>query len=230
MFLPLHDENPLKIIPFQFVNVCIITLCVFVFFWQQSLSEQAELYAAYAYGLVPLVFHQQEILPAEINALPTQLTLISYMFLHDDWMHLLGNMLFLWVFGDNIEDAMGHWRFLAFYLLCGIIAGLIHALMDAGSSTAMIGASGSIAGVLGAYLMLHPRVKVLVLLFSRIPIFLPAYLLLGAWIGWQFYSVSNSDDGSVAWWAHIGGFIAGMMLIIPLRDRRFPLFGKGAES
>lgn len=230
MFIPLHDKNPLKIVAFQLVTVSFILLCTGAFLWQLGLPQQAETHAVYAYGLVPSVLFDVNILPAEVNALPSELTLFSYMFLHGGWLHLLGNMLFLWVFGDNIEDSMGHLRFILFYLLCGLAAGLTHSLMQPGSQIPLIGASGAIAGLLGAYLMLHPRVKVLVLVFSRIPLRIPAYLLILAWILFQFFSVWNSGEGdNIAWWAHIGGFVAGMILIIPMRYKRVPLFDRGVS-
>ncbi len=230
MFIPLHDKNPLKIVAFQLVTISIMLLCIGAFLWQLGLPQQAETQAVYAYGLVPSVLFNVNLLPAELNALPSELTLFSYMFLHGGWLHLLGNMLFLWVFGDNIEDSMGHLRFVVFYLACGLAAGLTHSLMDPGSQIPLIGASGAIAGLLGAYLMLHPRVKVLVLVFSRIPLHLPAYLLILAWILFQFFSVWNTAEGdNIAWWAHIGGFVAGMILIIPMRYKRVPLFDRGVS-
>ncbi|MDJ0833632.1 MAG: rhomboid family intramembrane serine protease [Gammaproteobacteria bacterium] len=230
MFIPIHDKNPLKIVVFQLVTVTIILLCSGAFLWQLSLPQQAENVAVYAFGLVPSVLFDVNILPAEVNALPSELTLFSYMFLHGGWLHLLGNMLFLWVFGDNIEDSMGHLRFIVFYLLCGLAAGLTHSVMQPGSQLPLIGASGAIAGLLGGYLVLHPRVKVLVLLFSRIPLHLPAFLLIIAWILFQFYSVSlNTEGDNIAWWAHIGGFVAGMILIVPMRYKRVPLFDRGVS-
>jgi membrane associated rhomboid family serine protease len=231
MFLPLHDKNPLTIVAFQFVTLMTIVLSIGVFLWQKSLSGEAAVYASYAYGLLPSVFLHQQSLPPEVHALPTLLTLVSYMFLHGSWVHLLGNMLFLWVFGDNIEDAMGHFRFIIFYLICGMAAGLTHTLLEPASEMPMIGASGAIAGLLGAYLMLHPRVKVLVLLLGRIPVYLPAYLLLIAWIIFQFYSATSlTEENTVAWWAHIGGFITGMVLIIPMKYRQVKLLDHPVEE
>ena len=227
MFIPIHDKNPLKIVAFQLVTLIIILSCIATFVWQLSLSELAETQVAYALGVVPSVLFNINTLPPEVHILPSELTLVSYMFLHGGWLHLLGNMLFLWVFGDNVEDSMGHLRFIIFFLLCGLLAGLAHSLMLADSQMPLIGASGAVAGVLGGYLMLHPRVKVLVLLFSRIPLRLPAYLLIIGWILFQFFSVwTNAEGDNIAWWAHIGGFVAGMILIIPLRYKRVPLFDR----
>jgi len=230
MFIPIHDRNPLTIIPWQFVTLALILVNGTVFLWQQSLAEQAQAIAGYAWGMTPSVLWQQRLLPEGVGMVPEGMTLISYAFLHGGWLHLLGNMLFLWVFGDNIEDSMGHARFLLFYLLCAIAAALAHAAMDPGSDIPLIGASGAVAGVLGAYLVLHPRVKVLVLLFSRIPLRLPAWLLLSLWFVFQFISLSiTGGEDSTAWWAHIGGFLTGMLLIVPMRYKRVPLFDRGVE-
>ncbi len=230
MFIPIHDRNPLTIIPWQIVTLALIAINVVVFLWQQGLAEQALAEASYAWGMVPSVLWQQALLPQDVAVIPEGMTLVSYAFLHGGWLHLIGNMLFLWVFGDNIEDSMGHARFLLFYLLCAVAAGALHALMEPGSQIPLIGASGAVAGVLGAYLVLHPRVKVLVLLFSRIPLRLPAWLLLSLWFVFQFVSLAIAGgEDSTAWWAHIGGFLTGMLLIVPMRDKRVPLFDRGTE-
>ena len=158
--------------------------------------------------------------------MPERLTLVSYMFLHGDVFHLLGNMLFLWVFGDNVEDAMGHVRFVVFYLACGIFAGLTHAWMMPDSDMPLIGASGAVAGVIAAYIMLHPRVRVWVLAFRFIPLRISAALALGAWILTQLVMVALPQIGPVAWWAHIGGLVAGAALILVMRRPGVPLFDK----
>ncbi|MCB1805755.1 MAG: rhomboid family intramembrane serine protease, partial [Candidatus Competibacteraceae bacterium] len=162
----------------------------------------------------------------DIVRLPAEITLLTYMFLHTDIWHLLGNMLFLWVFADNIEDAMGHFRFALFYLLCGIAAGLCHGLFEADSIAPLIGASGAAAGVLGAYLLLHPKVKILVLLFGRLPLVLPAYVLIAGWVGLQLFALFYSDE-NISWWAHIGGFLVGAALLPLLRDKSIPLLDRG---
>lgn len=228
MFLPLHDKNPLTFVAFQFVTVVLIILCTLVFWWQSGLEQQAGILAALGYGYVPALMFDGQSLPDQVSSLPSGLTLGSYIFMHASWMHLIGNMLFLWVFGDNVEDAMGHVRFLLFFLGCGVAAGLTHGLMEPYSVSPLVGASGAVAGVLGAYLMLHPRVKVLVLLFSRIPIHLPAHLLL---LGWLIYQLAQvywlGGPGNTAWWAHIGGFVVGALLVIPMRQPDVPLFDRG---
>jgi len=226
VFLPLYDRNPLKIVPFQFVTLALIAANVLVFLWQSILTEPAAQSFTLGYGLVPVVLLDQVALPVQFERVPAELTLLTSAFLHGDFWHLLGNMLFLWVFGDNIEDAMGHWRFLLFYIGCAILAGLTHVLFSNTDRVPLIGASGAVAGVLGAYLILHPKVKVLVLVFSRIPLFLPAHLLLGGWLLLQFWSLTGGTT-AVAWWAHIGGFVSGMLLIPLLRYRHIPLFDRG---
>jgi membrane associated rhomboid family serine protease len=230
MFLPLKDHNPLRIIPFQVVTVSIIVACVGVFVWQASLSEDASDVFILGYGAIPAVLFEVRALSPELIRVPAEATLITSMFLHGSWWHLIGNMAFLWVFGDNVEDAMGSRRFVAFYLICGIAAALTHAAVDPESATPMVGASGAISGIMGAYLVLYPRVRVLALLFSRIPLRLPAYVLFIGWIVFQLFSAHGGGDGSTAWWAHIGGFLAGAVLIVPFRYKTVPLFDRDSSN
>ncbi len=219
--LPLKDDNTISNINFQYVTVSIIAACVAVFLWQLSLGEEQTRYIL-GLGTIPAVlFGTRELSPGLI-LIPETLTMVTSLFLHGGWMHLIFNMLFLWVFGDNVEDAMGHFRYIWFYLVCGVLATLSHAVMEAGSTSPLIGASGAISGVLGAYLVLHPKSRVLVLFMNIIPLRLPAIFVLGGWIGLQFLNL-NSEDGT-AWWAHIGGFLAGMILIVPFRLKSVPLF------
>jgi membrane associated rhomboid family serine protease len=159
--------------------------------------------------------------------LPEGLTLITYQFLHGDIFHLLSNMLFLWVFGDNVEDAMGHVKFLIFYLLCGIVGGLAHAAFLPASGLPLIGASGAVAGVIAAYLILHPRVRVWCLAFRIIPLRIPAAWILGVWVVTQVLMVALAPADQVAWWAHIGGMVAGGVLILFMRRPGVPLFDRG---
>ncbi|MCZ6523505.1 MAG: rhomboid family intramembrane serine protease, partial [Alphaproteobacteria bacterium] len=161
--IPLHDDNPTRIRPL--VTVALIVLCVLAFLWQISLGEVDQQRLVAGLGLIPVVLLGQAELPPMLELVPAELTVVTSMFLHGGWMHLIGNMLYLWIFGNNIEDAMGHWRFVLFYLLCGAAAALAQVLQDPASATPMIGASGAIAGVLGAYLLLYPRARVLVLVF-----------------------------------------------------------------
>ena len=226
-FIPLHDQNPLKIIPFQRVTLGIIVLCCTIFVIQRMLPIAEAGSLLHNLGLVPASFLKRTPLPTQAPLIPVELTILTAAFLHGGWVHLIGNMLFLWVFGDNIEDSMGHVRFAVFYLLCATAAGLAHVLSMPDSTTTLVGASGAVAGILGAYLVLHPRVKVLVLLFRRVPVVLPAYLLIGAWLLIQLFNVWSGNSAPVAWWAHIGGFVAGALLIVPFRYKNVPLFDAG---
>jgi membrane associated rhomboid family serine protease len=149
------------------------------------------------------------------------------MFIHGDILHLSGNLLFLWVFGDNVEDALGHVKFLVFYLVCGVAAGLAHAVMQPDSSIPLIGASGAVAGVIAAYLILHPRVRVWVLVFRFIPVRITAALALGAWILTQIVMLLLPEGDLVAWWAHVGGLMAGAALVLIMRRRGVRLFDRG---
>ena len=228
MLLPLHDDNPLRHIRFQYVTVAIIALCVAVFLYQATLPPSAEQAFVMAWGAIPAAVFGLAERPPEIAAIPASLTLLTSMFVHGGFMHLAGNMLFLWVLGDNVEDAMGHPRFVAFYLLAGLAAALAHAGLDPSSKIPMVGASGAISGVIGAYLILHPRapIKTLVL---RMIVYLPAWMVLGLWFGFQLLNVALAPKGSggVAWWAHIGGFAAGAILIFLFRRRDTILLDRG---
>jgi membrane associated rhomboid family serine protease len=146
------------------------------------------------------------------------------MFVHGNLWHLLGNMLFLWVFGDNVEDAMGHWRFLFFYIICGVFAALTHVMIQPGSNIPMIGASGAVAGIVAAYLMLHPKVKIWVLALWPIPFKLSAMWVLGFWVLLQLFSALTSSGEGIAWWAHVGGLAAGAVLILFMRRPGVQLF------
>ena len=227
MFVPLHDENSLKSIPFQYVTVSLILINVAVFFMS---TVGGNLTAVASFAIIPRELFDTSLLPIpvedQLSLKPTQLTLLTYMFFHGDFLHLAGNMLFLWVFGDNVEDAMGHLKFLAFYLLCGAFAGYVHAWIEPSSDIPLIGASGAVAGVIAAYLMLHPKVRVWVLAFKAIPLRITAAFALGAWALMQVVMVALPQGGPVAWWAHIGGLIAGAVLIIVMRRPGVPLFDR----
>lgn len=211
MFFPFHDENPTR--HFPLLTLALIGANIFVFFWEATYPGRIDLLFT-GYGLVPYQFVQ--------SPFQTYPNIFSAMFLHAGFMHLAGNMLFLWIFGNNIEDVLGKTRFITFYLLCGLIAAMCHVFMDTGSEIPMVGASGAISGVLGAYLMLFPgsRIKTLVFLGILVTIIrIPAAILLVFWLGIQILSnmSMDSEGGGVAWMAHIGGFIGGMILIFPFR-------------
>lgn len=229
MLLPLHDDNPLKRIRFQYVTVAFIAACVLVFLYQISLPPKEAQRFVFAFGAIPAVLFGLKELPAELVAIPAPATVLTSMFMHGGWMHLIGNMLFLWVLGDNVEDVLGHVRYVVFYLLSGVAAALTHAGMDPSSTVPMIGASGAISGVIGAYLMLHPRTPIKTLVI-RFIVYLPAFVVLGLWIVFQFVNAylagAAGASGGVAWWAHIGGFVAGAILIVPMRQRGVPLFDR----
>jgi membrane associated rhomboid family serine protease len=214
---PLRDDNPAKTIPV--VTWTLIALNVVVFFYQVSLGPSAEQLLVYQYGAIPAVVTGGGALSERVAVIPPYLSLLTNIFLHGGWMHLRGNMWFLWIFGDNVEEAMGRLRYLLFYLLAGLLASISHVFSDAGSTVPCIGASGAISGVLGAYLLLYPRARVLTLIFlgffSRL-IYIPAGFVLGFWFLLQLLSggaAGAGNAGGVAFWAHIGGFLAGMLLV-----------------
>jgi len=216
--IPLHDDNPTEITPF--VTIALIVLCSLVFFYEASLPDQIAQAFVFQYGAIPAaIFGHASDLADDGVTVPVTLTLLTSMFLHGGWMHLIGNMLYLWIFGNNIEDVMGHVKFVVFYVVCGFIAAMSHALTDPASSIPMVGASGAISGVLGAYLLLFPRAQVMVLIplgfFTR-AMYVPAGFVLGFWFVVQLLSGGMSmgqGGGGVAFFAHIGGFVAGMALI-----------------
>ncbi|KAB2911818.1 MAG: rhomboid family intramembrane serine protease [Hyphomicrobiaceae bacterium] len=229
VFIPLSDDNPLRAIRFQWVTVGLIAVNIVVFIWQ-SVSVGPS--AAASFAVIPAELLQVRLFggaahgPYDLIALPEGYTLLSYMFLHGDIFHLASNMIFLWVFGDNVEDAMGHLKFLVFYVLCGIAAGLTHTLMLPDSKLPLIGASGAVAGVIAAYLILHPRVLVWVLAFRIIPLRISAAWVLGVWVVTQIVMVVVNQADQVAWWAHIGGMITGAILIVFMRRPGVQLFDR----
>jgi len=223
-FLPFGDDTERRRIDLPGVTWGLMAACFFVFIYQQGIPVAAEAEFVYGYGFIPAVLGSEAALTPELERLPGWLTLFTYQFLHGNWDHLLGNLLFLWIFGDNVEDALGHLRFLIFYVLCGVIAALAHFAAGPGSLAPLIGASGAISGVLGAYLLLHPFARIVVLLVV-VPLKLPAWVLLLVWFGFQFVALGQSD-GPVAWMAHIGGFIAGAVLVIPFRRRGVRLLAR----
>ncbi len=223
--IPLHDDNPTEITPI--VTVGLIAACVAAFLWQLSAGE-AQQRIVYAFGTIPAVLFNLRELPPEVAVLPAELTVFTSMFLHGGWGHLLGNMLYLWIFGNNVEDAMGHARFIVFYLICGVAAVFAQALPNPDSTVPMIGASGAISGALGAYLLLYPHARVLVAIplgFIVHTLRLRAGWVLGFWFVFQIINSLLAGDGAgVAWYAHAGGFVAGMALVPLFKRRRVRLF------
>jgi membrane associated rhomboid family serine protease len=221
--IPLRDDRPTR--TFAFVTVAIIILNALVFWHELSLDNPRRAEAFFAtFALTPAhLTHAPSVDP--------YLTIFTSMFLHGGWLHILGNMLYLWIFGNNVEDSVGHFRFIVFYLLCGIAAAAAQVAISPDSSVPMIGASGAISGVLGAYLVLLPRARVLVLfpiwIFWR-AFYVPAMLMLVLWFGMQLLSglaVLHVDvNGGVAFWAHVGGFVAGILLTPIFKKRGVRLF------
>ena len=222
--IPLKDRNSRK--RFPLVTILLIAVNVLIFLYQLSLGIKLEGFF-HNFSVTPNQIYQA--LHSEVLRPFVLFTLVTSLFMHGGWLHLCGDMLYLWIFGDNVEDKLGRIRFLFFYLLCGIAASALHVYLEPTSNIPTIGASGAISGVLGAYVILFPHARVLTL----IPIFIfiqivemPAYIILGFWFALQFFngivSLRNATIGigGVAWWAHIGGFIAGLLLVIPSRKYR----------
>jgi membrane associated rhomboid family serine protease len=215
--IPIRDRNPSGTFPF--ITIGIISVNVLIFLYQLSLGSDLVVFIN-QYGVVPIkVTHYFQ--SSGLTSIETFFPFISSTFLHGGFIHLIGNMWFLWIFGDNIEDRLGHFKYLIFYILCGAIASSAHVFFNSQSEVPCVGASGSIAAILGAYMVTFPRARVT----TVIPIFffiqiieLPAVVVIGFWILIQFFSgavsltSSTSDGGGIAWWAHAGGFVSGIIL------------------
>jgi len=209
--IPIRDDNPVRGIPV--VTILTILACMATYLWQLSLPPQLKQTAITLLGFMPGLLFGHAHIEGDVWVSPVG-SIFTAMFLHGSFFHLAGNMLYLWIFGDNVEDRIGRSRFVAFYLICGAIAALTQALPDTRSTVPMIGASGAVSGVLGAYVVLYPRANVLVampFLLARVP----ALLVLGFWFAGQLASsfVAEPGAGGVAFAAHVGGFVAGALLI-----------------
>ena len=225
MFLPLHDGVPLEHMKTPVMTRVIVALCVVAY----PLTFYGPVHADWivaGFGLIPGVLFGTDALPDGLPFVPEWATLVTSVFLHGSLWHLAGNMLFLWVFGDNVEDAMGHGRFLVFFLLCGAAAGLTHAFMTPDAERPLIGASGAVSGVVAAYLILYPRVRLWALFLGGIPLRLPAFWAIGFWFILQLVSALFSGDEAVGWFAHLGGFVAGALLILVMRRRYDPVLAR----
>ena len=225
---PIKDDQPRYSTPY--VNTFLIVLNILIFFYQWTLGPRAGNAFARVYGEVPS--HLAAFLSGSPRyTLPDVIVpFFTSMFLHGSWMHVLGNMWFLYIFGDNVEDYLGHFKYLLFYLLSGLLAMATQVAIYPSSNVPTVGASGAIAGVLGAYFLLYPRARVLTWFFVFV-LYLPAWVVLGEWIVIQFLSGTAAlsmnagrDVGGVAFWAHIGGFVSGIVMIkiFPERARRSP--------
>lgn len=219
---PLKDDIPSRVFPF--VNIALIVANVAAYVYALSLGESVGGLLT-DYGFVPARFLSS----GDFFSLPSRIVpILSFMFLHGSLLHLVGNMWMLWVFGDNVEDSMGHGRYLVFYLLCGVASVAAHTAAAPVSSVPVVGASGAISGVLGAYFCVYPRARILTFLPIFIFLYLvevPAYFFLGLWFvvqflqGWAQYSSGSGVASGVAWWTHVGGFAAGVLLIYFFKTR-----------
>jgi membrane associated rhomboid family serine protease len=222
MFIPLKDLNPSRTYPFVNITLILANIAAFLYTLGLEATLPRGVYEAllFSYSTVPARF--PAFLMGSTSFQVSFLPLVTSMFLHSGLLHLAGNMLFLWIFGDNVEDFFGHITYLFFYLVCGVGAGLLHVLFNLHSNTPAVGASGAISGVMGAYLLLYPRARVLTLVFI-FPLPVPAVIFLGLWYLMQFFAgidaLGHGISGGVAWWAHIGGFLLGMLLTLMARRR-----------
>ncbi len=222
--IPLKDENPSR--SFPIVNISIIIINIAVFIYQYIiLSDKLRAYLTFSLGCVPYeITHLTDLPPT--NIIPPPFTILSSMFIHGGFIHLMSNMLFLWIFGDNVEDKLGHLRYLLFYFLCGIAGSCAHIIVNSNSKLPCIGASGAISGIMGAYMIFFPlaKIKTLIILFIFIQIIeIPAFLMIGYWIFIQIIfgiSETGAKGDGIAWFAHIGGFLTGTFLALNWRNSR----------
>ncbi|MFB9952771.1 rhomboid family intramembrane serine protease [Rhizobium puerariae] len=226
MFIPLHDAVELKYIRVQYVTIGIIAINVLAWLFTTVASPEVVEHASLGLGFIPAVVFDHAVLDPSLVIVPDDATFVTYAFLHLDFWHLASNMLFLWVFGDNVEDALGHLKFLVFYLICAAAGAALHGFVAPEAEGPLIGASGAISGVVAAYFLLHPRVRVWVLVLFRIPLPLPAFIPLALWIVQQFAMLALDLDSMVSWGAHVGGIIAGAILVLVMRRKDVPLFDR----
>jgi membrane associated rhomboid family serine protease len=225
--IPISDDNPVR--GPAFVTWAIIALCVLAYLWERSLGGDMNA-ALFVLGFVPANFFANQAINTADVAVPPSLTILTSMFLHGGILHLAGNMLYLWIFGNNVEDALGHFRYLLFYLVSGIAAALTMGAIDPHSTVPMIGASGAISGVLAGYVLFFPRARVTVIVPLGIifyPFTITAVWVVGFWFVLQLISagLSNTHEPGTAWWAHVGGFAAGLVLTPLIKPRDMKLFG-----
>jgi membrane associated rhomboid family serine protease len=225
--IPISDDNPARLVPI--VTWAIIALCVVAYLWERSLGRDMDS-ALLVLGFTPASLLGRLPAPHGFDTLSPLATIFTSMFMHGSVLHLAGNMLYLWIFGNNVEDAMGHGRFVVFYFVSGIAAALMLAYVDPASHVPMVGASGAISGVLAGYVLLFPRARVTVIVPLGIifyPLAVSAFWVVSFWFVLQLLSAAMTDPGQpgVAWWAHVGGFGAGLVLTPILKSRGFPLFG-----
>lgn len=238
MFLPLYDGIPVRNIKVAWVTYAILGVTLLLYavlaFEMMGMASEEEkaawqAWVAAAFGTIPAVLFGTAILPDGLPMAPEVVTLLTGQFIHFGILHVLGNMAFLWVFGDNVEDALGHWRFALFYVLCGVVGGFVYALGTPDSLRPLVGASGAVSGLIAAYLLLHPRARVWGLFFNRIPLHVPAVWAIGFWLVFQVVQIWFGGD-DVGWLAHVGGFFTGALLVVVMHRRRQPLFATKEQA
>jgi len=222
LFLPLHDGLALKHLRRAFATLLVIAINIFVYVAGTNglLGDTNRI--EIALGLIPAVLTGDARISPDLALVPAYTTLITSLFLHAGFFHLAGNKMFLWVFGDNVEDAMGHVRFLIYYLVCGICASLVYVYIFPSSRNPLVGASGAISGVAVAYLILYPRSRIFGLLLNWIPAYAPSFVMIGLWALYQIYFAVAGGDSSIGWWAHAGGMISGALLLPIFRHWQKP--------
>ena len=233
MFIPLHDANALTHVRLHYVTLGLIALNVAIWLTVGTstfVGEEVVRQSVLSFGFIPAVVNDVHPLPEPLAVLPEDASYVTYAFLHGDFMHLAGNMLFLWVFGDNVEDATGHIRFLFFYLACAAAGAWLHAFVDPQSVSPLIGASAAASGVVAAYVLLHPNVRLWVLAVGTIPLRIRAYWAIGAWIAFQFFNFLFLTGSQVSWAAHVGGIVTGAVMIVLLRRRGVSLLDREIDA
>lgn len=230
MVIPVYDENDVEPGFRPWVVWCLFALNVGIYFYIALLPAEFAQVLAYYFGVVPYFLVQGDVIAGASLPIPAGLSLLTYTFIHGNWVHLAANMLFLWVLGDNVEMALGRLRFVFFYFMCGLAGGLAHVFAAPSSDIPLVGASAAVAGIVGGYLLLRPAARVTFLVLGIVPITMRAYWLFALWLAWQIANVlvPVTADTNVAYWSHIGGFVSGLALTVVLRRSGIimPWFGR----
>jgi len=230
MLIPLKTDEPTRTLPIITILLILANIAVFVYqIAAFGIGREAMSHAAQVYGAVPYELIHAEDIPPPAKYSP-YFSLLSYMFMHAGFVHIISNMLVLNAFGPNIEDIMGHFKFLMFYIICGVVSAAVYILPNFRSFSPLVGASGAIAGVMGAHLRAVPRTRIVCLLFFILRVTLPAGVILVTWILLQFYYATNYVNSNIAWIAHIGGFIFGMLVVRKFERRRSSRHSNGSQN